>query len=196
MEQKAIAQAKIKLETARSAIDEMAKAKTHEQFTKACSQFLINANGIYEKLRAGSTTNVRSQQWFKTEKNFRETDELLTYLRQARNADEHGVGQISEHRRGVGINLKLGVGSLHVERMSVISGIIHIDSDAAEKVTFNHFNEFNLQPVLDGRSKKWYQLPSNHNGLVITDKSPAGIAGLAIKYLEDMLVRASKIGIR
>jgi hypothetical protein len=91
MEQSAIGHAKRSLGYAREAIEAMRASKDFAQAARAWRDYLVAFYEVYEKLRAGSKKNARSEAWFKELSRFRLNDELLNYLYQARNNETHGL---------------------------------------------------------------------------------------------------------
>jgi hypothetical protein len=69
---------------------------TEANVTAAWIDFLYAFNGVYQKLQKGSLLNGKSKAWFGRIKHMRDSDELLSYLHQARNAEEHGLEAITK----------------------------------------------------------------------------------------------------
>lgn len=92
----AIEQAKIRLIKARRATSRLINAKSYEDAEDAWTDFLSAAAAIYSKLEQGCKNDGASGAWFGRKKKVRKDDELLRYLHQARNSDEHGIERVTE----------------------------------------------------------------------------------------------------
>jgi hypothetical protein len=95
MKRIAVAQARARLERARTAVAAIKAAEGAEgaldAIVSAWADYLLAANSIFSKLEQGAKSNNKSKAWFGRIKNLRKTDDLLKYLHQARNVEEHGL---------------------------------------------------------------------------------------------------------
>lgn len=187
----AIRHANQRLATAGEAMEELKLATTLEATEVAWSKFLVAAMTIYTKLEQGSKTAGVSAAWFGRKKHVRKTDELLCYIHQARNADEHGLAEITDRKAGGwGIG---GAGSYLLN--GVIDGsatsliVSHISGRPPELIVIKPAVE--LVPVVN--LGKTYHPPSMHLGNKLSDVSPANVAGLALDYLRIVLQEASAL---
>ena len=116
MDPKAIAKAKSRLRVAERAVAELADCHDFETFNDIWYTFLVSSKNIYTVLEQGSKSSPQSRQWFGAVTGFRKDDELLQYLFEARNDDEHGLENSAEHVPG---SLAIGV-----RREGFSSGVI------------------------------------------------------------------------
>ena len=72
---------------------------------EAWSNFLTMANRAYTKLEQGAKDNGKHRAWFGRQKHERRQDPSLRYIKNARDADEHGLERITERASG-GIGIK------------------------------------------------------------------------------------------
>lgn|GEM_PF-5586967 len=88
----AIEHAKLWLGRAESFASQLREANSYSDAEPIWVYFLVAHAIIYQKLEKGARTDPRSRQWyFSTVEKLRRTDPLLSYVKQARNAVEHGL---------------------------------------------------------------------------------------------------------
>ena len=203
MDLRAIQKANRRLNSARAAVETLKKCRDMEQFHEIWFEFLIAAKSVYTSLETGSKTTPQSRQWYGGKAAERRNDELLQYVYQARNDDEHGLGDVVEHVPG---RFTLGVGpgapgytpefsrSLRVENMSIEKGRITVEATSLDgkrigiKRTPDHVA---LSPV-DARGVV-YQPPTKHLGKSLPSNLPLPVAELMIAYLAGMVAEAGKL---
>ena len=89
MDEKALAAAKDKLRLAKAKLDAMQAATHLNELADCWSDFLTEVQRVYTRL-IKATEHGSSKGWSDQVKHARKTDELLSYVHHARNADEHG----------------------------------------------------------------------------------------------------------
>jgi hypothetical protein len=89
MKLKAVTAAEEQLQSAKTCYDNAKNAPNIPSINKEWHHFLIHANQVFSKLEQGAKEGS-SKGWFDKIKQIRKTDSLLSYLRHARNAAEHG----------------------------------------------------------------------------------------------------------
>jgi hypothetical protein len=185
MKKIAIDKAQARLAKARESLARVDASRNFAEFESAWTDFLTATNSIYSVLEQGAKHDPRSRQWFGGKKNERRKDALLSYLHQARNADEHGIepvakrnpGHIAIGRHGEAVHIKeLIVGSDGQFRGEFIPvngrlPTIEIANPHAELVT-----------VRDDRFGDSFDPPTEHLGLILADRSPLGVARLGFAY--------------
>jgi len=119
------------LRKAESYIEKMATASSLGEYEEYWKEFLHNLERSWNKLTSHLKRSPKYQGWVergKTEKLIRQ-DQLLSYLVNARGAEEHSVADISKQQPGgIGINPAFG-NSLHINNLEINNGQIHIDSN-------------------------------------------------------------------
>lgn len=98
MKPEAVEQAKIRLAKARRATARLLEAQSYEDAEDAWTDFLSAATAVYSKLEQGCKKHGPSEAWYGRKKKFRKDDQLLNYLHQARNSDEHGIERVVEKK--------------------------------------------------------------------------------------------------
>ena len=107
MNKVAVKAASENLKRAETALHDIEAAQTLAEVETAWSDFLTAAGRVFTKLEQGAKSNGKSNAWFGRKKHERRTDPLLQYVHHARNADEHGLAEVTERTAPA---LALGVG--------------------------------------------------------------------------------------
>lgn len=94
MDSEAVEQAKVRLQKAEKALQELQAATNYDGAESAWIDFLVAASTIYSKLQQGAKSNAKSRAWYASKKKERKEDPLLRYLHQARNSEEHGTERV------------------------------------------------------------------------------------------------------
>jgi hypothetical protein len=187
------------LKASRAAYD-LSMAKTHDEAEDAWERFLGQHSRVYEKLRAGAKGSKKSEQWFfGTVQPERKNDELLAYLHHARNADTHGLADVTA-RDDPGAQL-LFIGPDGHQRGGWIKSIafgpngVEADwssDDPTAKLVVQRTAPLVLHDVKD--SGVVYKVPTQHLGRQLDHKTPVEVAQLGASYLERMLATAPPAG--
>lgn len=196
MDIKAINKAKSRLRVAKDALSALSKSCTYEDFTDKWYVFITAFKSIYTSLEQGAKISAQSRQWFGGKQNLRRSDDLLQYIYQARNDDEHGLEQATEFVEGA---LKIGVtkpgysNSMRIDGTLGPGGNLRVQSRDSKPVLIEHtIPHVKLINVTD-RAKKIYPPPKRHLGQIITDCSPLNVATLGFNYVESLVSEASKL---
>jgi hypothetical protein len=185
----AVNQARNSLDRARAAFEAMEKADSFKKLEDAWSDFLIAANRVYGKLEQGAKDNGKSSAWFGRKKHERKKDPLLSYLKQARDADEHGLQQISERKDG-GFSLTAKERPFHLYKLVSIPGKgtrLTVDDPTAVEIRFIP-SSISLIEVTNRGEK--FPPPTQHLGKPLECTRAVGVAKHALRYLENLLTEA------
>jgi hypothetical protein len=160
----------------------MKAADSFEKMEAAWTNFLLMSNRVYARIEQGAKGNGTSFGWYGTKKHERRKDPLLSYIKNARDADEHGIERVTGR----------DYGSTQVrfpEGATITSGTMshgNIDIQLAEprpvEVTFNG-PSVKLVEVTNYGDK--YQPPGN------TD--PVAVAELFLNHLEALIAEAAAL---
>src|SRR4051812_42662853 len=96
MDKIAIVAAQQCLERAKQNLDTFESAATYQKMEESWAHFLTMANRVYVKLEQGSKISGPSKGWFGRKKHERRSDPLLAYVKNARDADEHGLQNVTD----------------------------------------------------------------------------------------------------
>ena len=188
MDEKAFARAREEAKLAASKLEAMKTAKKLAALAQLWSEFLTHIQRAFTKMKI-ATANGPSKRWYDTIENIRRTDDLLSYIRHARNADEHGVESVTHAKPGgIGISPKVG-NTLHVDYLEMNKGQMTLGPELAKNAIIEFIPvSIHLSAVRDRAST--YQPPKPHLGNPIQNATLIGAAEAAITYLEAALSEA------
>lgn len=197
MDPKGILKAKSRLRVAEKAARELNDCKSHDDFTDTWYSFLTASKNIYTVLEQAAKVTPQSRQWFGSKSKERRADELLQYLYEARNDDEHGLEPISRHEPGY---LSIGVAKAGFSTSMRIDtsdprGSINVESLDGKPILIQHKpSSFTLIEVQSrGRT---VPVPTKHKGQLLEDLSPVAVANLGLAHLSELVAGAEKLTIQ
>jgi hypothetical protein len=175
------------LEKALHEIDLMRHSEELGEFEEHWKEFLGRLERVWYKACNHFSKSPKWNGWKGTYGQARKKDILLSYLVNARGADEHTIGEITAREPGgIGINPAEG-NSLYIENLEVKSGIVNIESPQKFRIDFIP-GRVKLLPVTNrGRV---YPVPANHLGNSIDPSNVITIAEIALQYYEKFLDEA------
>ncbi|MDF2368309.1 hypothetical protein [Sneathiella sp.] len=196
MHPKAVEDAKIRFRHAKGFLELMSSDKSFEfkNFEEAWIQFLGAINTIFSKLEQGSKINQKSKSWYDGVKHQRRKDPLLSYLRQARNSEEHTLEGSSDktgftahtNRKDVKI-VRSGKKDNHIEV------VVPENVKKGDELFTIRGPGIYLIDVIDGRSGKLFQVPKEHLGQSIENTTPLEVASKALMYMENLISEAERL---
>ena len=193
----ALNHAQTDLSRARAALERLENAGSLDAAADAWTDFLTAAGRIFTKLEQGAKTNGKSSHWFGLKKHARKTDPLLAYIHHARNSIEHALEDVTnKDDGGIGINFTKGgfSGDLHLDTRGPTPMFDYRSADPENipilKIIRPHLR---LLSVRDMRAGRVYMPPTTHLGQIVDDRSPAGVARLALRFVEQMVTEAAAL---
>lgn len=190
-----------RLEKARLALQRLEQTKDPVETESAWSDLILAASSIYSKLEQGSKITGSAVGWYGRKSHERKNDPLLSYLLHARNADEHGIKDITRVAKGEGqIRFYEPFDPAKLEGKKLIIGrdplgnlVLGKSSDAPFSVEVHNEPTCVLVPVKDRGVS--YQPPTTHLGQQLDDTTPLAVGRLAVLYLEALINDARAVGI-
>jgi hypothetical protein len=191
----AVVKAKDHLAEAKAALERAESSPNFKAFKSEWRRFLLEINGVHTKLEQGAKQNPQSRQWYGERKKECRKDPLLLYVKQARNADEHGLKDVIEHKPGHVIIGKSGE-DVHLRNFQSGPEGFQGEIEAIAGV----FPTVDIQPsrpilvtVQDDRYVNSFDPPKEHMGKTLKDTSPLAVAKLALQYHETLADDAEKL---
>lgn len=172
-----------------TAVAAMEAAESIQQFESAWKDFLHSTERLWNKSLAHFKKSPKWAGWAGRYFQDRSRDQLLSYLINARGAEEHTVEPITAvEGGGFGINPAEG-NSLYLERMEINNGVLSVKSPQALKITFFPARTKLLPVTNRGRV---YPVPASHCGGDIDPTNVVSIARTAATYYGAFLDEAEK----
>ena len=169
------------LDRAKNSVTHMASAQTLGAFEEHWKEFLRRLERSWNKLNALHKSDPRWNAWQSPYVHMRRTDQLISYLVNARGADEHSVQEITA-AEGTSVTINPATGSgMHIERMVFTRNSIHVQSKQPVKITFSPA-KIRLLPVVN--RGQTYPVPTEHKGDSLDPSNITALAeaGLAFYY--------------
>jgi len=193
MDPKAINKAKGRLRVAEKAYSELPACPDYQTFTDTWYTLLVAAKNVYTVLEQGSKVSAPSRQWFGAKKQARKADDLLQYMFQARNDDEHGLEEVTKFDPGHIKIVRTVPGhseSFSIGKMVFGDGVFHVEGikshDGKPVAVDIKQPSIDLVPVI-GPGPVTFNPPTTHLGQAIFDPSPMGIGRLYLDYLAGII---------
>jgi len=179
---------------ARRSLDRLRIAKDGAELTDAWQDFLNAADRVFEKLKAGANDNGKARAWYGRIEHEQRTDQLLSYVQHARNADHHRFEEIAKFRRG---GLGIGGPGTGITIINEIS--FGGDGRPAREDWFQiggtrpgvRFDPPYLRPLPVIDRGVTYAVPTRHFDHQLESQSVVEIAELMQAYLDSLVVAAS-----
>ena len=199
----AILQANQRLANARDALVKLEAANNLTAVERAWSDYLIATSAIYSKLEIGAKGQNFSGPWFGAKKRQRKDDPLLSYLHQARHAEEHGIAHGVDAVETIHLVLIKENDEWKVLHTMYVSSLdsaeSRLNNDATIQIYDEDRNTIESQTVITHAVKllnvknrgRIYAPPETFFGYEIIDKSPLGIARLSYPFLVELIAEAS-----
>lgn len=169
----------------------MVRARTPAVVRSEWSRFLVAAGRVYSKLEKGAKGHPKAEPWFGKAKADRKADQLLSYVHHARNAEEHGIADITiETAESITINGG-GFAADAIEGLPggriAIKGLRSLNPDNPAVVEYAG-PRVDLLPVRDDRfPKDRFDPPTEHLGERLQSGSIAEVSTLTLRYLERLV---------
>ena len=144
------------------------------------------AGGFYSALEQGAKVNAKSKAWFGRQKHQRKKDPLLRYVHQARNAEEHGIRQITQRQNSEitlepGAEVKLTSDGKSWQATNIKGGVKFANNIVC------------LVRVQDARFGDWFDPPTSHLGSDLEDVTPLTVASLCLAHMKALLTEATSL---
>ncbi|AIS47375.1 hypothetical protein DR61_1298 [Burkholderia pseudomallei] len=168
-------------------VEEMRSAKTYHAYDRAWVNLLSALSRAWHRTRAC----IKPYPLVKEHAIVNEAskligeggDELLVYLRMARNVREHGLEDITAHAPGgVAINPPDGSNHLYIRHMEIRGGkITQFDAPNGAKIEFKPGRVIPTSVKVDNKE---YGLPKTHLGKPIDSTDAVALGLLGIEFYE------------
>lgn len=199
MDKSAIVAARSCLERAKEALSSMQNADSFEKMEVAWSDFLTMSNRVYTKLEQGAKTVGKSNAWFGRKKHERRQAPLLKYIKNARDADEHGLDRITERTPGgIGINFP-GRDRVAIKHARIGGGKIELETEDPTTPIAVTIIPASVKLVEVTNHGDRYQPPTTHKEQAIprihptAHPNPIVVAQLAISHLTELIAEAEAL---
>lgn len=182
------------LERARQAIEKMRGANSLDDFEEAWKEFLRRLERAWNKAVNHFGKSPKWGNWHGKYVQVRRKDQLLSYLVNARGADEHTVTEITQHQHAtMAIWVKPGQ-SFRINKAGFDADgkpIIDVEGDPDIRFTTE---KVKLLPVTNRGVK--YEVPTTHLSQPLDPENPIEIAQRGLDFYTDFLKSADEFFVR
>jgi hypothetical protein len=183
--------AKRELEWAKNCLKRMQDSNTLEEIEEAWSNYLSCIEKVFTRLDLAIYSHKKYNGFISPYNCQRKKDDLLSYLKHARNSDHHGLSATTQKSSsGVGFGSVDESGSFSMVLSSDMNGNFSMIPISPVKVTF-YPERVEVLPCKD-RNQNIHHPPVSHLHNPIGSRSPIILAGMGISYYEEMLNSAEK----
>ena len=178
----------VQLGKVRAEIESMAASTSTHEFENHWMRFLSELRRVWNKTDATFEQTIGWRSWKNCYDKVVSGDELLRYLWEARNTDEHTVQDIAKKKDGF-LGLRAGsTGSAHIRELKIENGMLKIDGDGSVEVTFRPAN-VHLLPVKT-RKGTTVDVPHTYKGEPINPDDILNLARLGASFYEEFVLDA------
>jgi hypothetical protein len=189
MDKQALSAAKECLRRATSEVERLRQGGTFDTLKEAWSDFLSDTQRCFTKLRAAAHAGP-SKGWYDGIENVRRTDEMLSYVRHARNADEHGIEEITNTSFG---SASFGVRGFarNIVMTSKADGTTEVSYESNDPVSIK-IKPASIGLVAVRNRGATYVVPRTHLGNALVCISPLQVAELTLSFLQKAVGEAEQ----
>jgi len=174
-------------------MESMLNAKTLGEFEEGWKEFLRRIGRTWNKIQSHYGKSPKWTGWQSRYESLRKKDQLLSYLVNARGAEEHTVDAVVSTTPG-GITINPAEGNfMHIESLSFDNGVLNVKSPQKLKVGFLSAKTELLPVVNRGRR---YEVPKEHLGQAINPQDVSSVANAAFAFYESALADAENFFVR
>lgn len=169
---------------AEKAIERM-EAATNLEIEDEWKNFLGALERIWRKVERACQPQVNTfQPWQGEYARLRKKDQLLRYLKNARDVEDHTIYQTLKEMESESLITIGGPGdAVYIKKLNIDRGKI-VEYDGSHPLTFTYKPE-RLELTRVKNNSKWYNPPLNHLGKPINDQNPVAIAKLGLEFYKD-----------
>jgi len=175
---------KSELKAAQNSLENMRNSKSFEEFEEHWKTYLFCIEKVWNKIERSCMEFGDFQPWQGQYKKLRKKDELLQYIKQARDTDNHSIQDLSTLKKSRLNMTPLNKGSHTIKHMVVVSGQLqHYEGDPMKV-------EFTPATIKANRVKnngRWYNPPRSHLGKRLGGKHPVEIAEHGIFFYTEFM---------
>ena len=200
MDSTILEKAKDRYRIASKALARMKKESSLEGQEDEWFTFLRAWKGIYTALEQAVKGDAKATMWFGQRSSFRRKDELLQYVFQARNDDEHGLTRTTKREPGgVAFGRPIDPSKpMRIDHLSIsVNGSVVNINSSGKNENFDPSLEIRtprlrLMPVKDRDRKTIYSPPTQHLGKPFANAEcdPILVAEAALSYIEGLVREA------
>jgi hypothetical protein len=163
-------------------------------FESAWTRLLTALHSVYSILEQSAKGHPKSYAWFGAQRRVRRTDEALSYLHHARNANEHGIKEVLETRPG-GIGIGHPSGSAYIKELRVgpqgIEKLVGWGPDGSPLEVRSYPSRIELVSVFESGVR--FDPPSTFLGDQLVVATPIGLSSKVLEHMTYLFADAENL---
>ena len=175
------------LSRARDSVAAMKGSGTLSELEDHWKEYLGRLERVWFKAFAHYKKSPKWQGWQARFEKERKDDPLLSYLRNARGADEHTVSDIVEHQQSH-IAIVPGEQGGTIRNLRISGGVATAETTGTSGVVFNPAR-IKLLPVVNRGVT--FDVPGKHQGNTLDPENVVSVAEVGLQYYEKFLNEAN-----
>lgn len=182
---------KKEIRNAERCLEKMKSSSDYDEYEANWRNCLNHIEKCFEKIRiATKPIEGKFSSKLSLELMAIKTDSLLCYLKQARNADNHSIQDISKLiPGGMEMTSMLSGGSHYIKQLTINNGVLtHYEGDPV-KITFTP-TTIEVTEIINRGSK--YSPPNSHLGKTFSSKNPIDLARKGIEFYSEVINKTEK----
>lgn len=188
---RAFRHAKNEIRAAQEALQRMRTARDFDGFEIAWRDLLAALEKAWVKVERVCKSVPGFQQWQRSYKSLRDTDELLRYVYHARHLDQHTVHEVMTHTSGsMALTMSRPNEPLHIKRLIVQPGQPLEYEGSQPLVQTVTPPRVDLAPV--NNRGTLYPVPRIHLGKVLITPDPIAVAELSLQFYARIVDEAER----
>lgn len=193
MNPNAVAHANARYGKAERALNALESASSFDEAEDAWTDFLIAANSIYSKFEQGAKGHGKSKAWLGRKRAEQKKDQLLRYLKFARNSDEHGIERVTTRDPGSALlGRPMAFQERHPLKIFLVDPETHQPISAAQDA-FVPGPHLALVTAHDRRFGDSCDPPIEHLGKQIPFGQPLDVGRAVLPYLGRLIEEAAAL---
>lgn len=184
--------ARNEIQKSRDKIEEMKCASSLDDLEECWKQYLHRIERTWNKAKHQLQASPKFQGWTRRGaiEKLRSNDPLLSYLKNARGADEHTINDITGRQSGrIGINTANNDGYIGYLELSTKDGQVDIKTDTPLDIIFIPEKTILVDVLNRG---KIFKVPTTHLDEKLNHIDPVSIADEGVRFYERFLDEAEK----
>lgn len=182
--------AKHELKAAETAIERMTKAKDFNDYETEWKNFLTALERVWKKTELACKEYRGFQPYQGKYKRLRRQDELLRYLKNARDAEEHTIlPTMIKQNEMVQFGLAAGASYGYIEKLRIEDG--QVIENISHGIEVRSIPEGMALTQFENRGTT-YNIPNIHLGNMIDSDSPEKVALLGLRFYRDFVRRVEQ----
>lgn len=176
------------LKLAKALLEELANCTDLEEFQELWQDFLARLERAWHGAEAKIGPHPKGQAWVSKHAGMRRKDQLLNYMKQARNSEWHVVSSTVASNTLISLTNRSG-GHVPIQKIesNLKDGVLTINLTSNNKDLKLDAKVIPGQPRLTRTQNRgtWYDPPRKHMDMTLQDVHPVAVGALCIKYYEE-----------